>query len=207
MQPVVAALSVYPLPELWVGRVLLWHEAVAELRLEFAQLLKSYAPRISLARPPVESNALELSNAFRCYRTWLSFLMQPVVVALVVYPVPERGVGSVLSWHSAVAKLRLELAQLLKSYAPRINLACPPVETNSIERSNTLSCHGTWIPVLVQPVGGALSRNPIAELGVGGILAWHAAVAELFLELTQLLEVVAPLRVMAKCCISILKRY
>jgi len=182
MQPVVAALSVYPLPEIWVGSVLLWHEAVAELLLEFAQLLKSYAPRISLARPPVESNALELSNAFRWYGTWLSFLMQPVVVALSVYPLPEIWVGSVLSWHEAVAELRLEFAQLLKSYAPRISLARPPVESNALERSNALSCHRTWISFLVQPVGGALTVYPLPELWVGSVLSWHEAVAELRLE-------------------------
>ena len=201
MQLVVAALSRNPLPERGVGRIPCWHEAVAEVRLEFAQLLKSYAP-ISLACPPVESNTLELSNTLRCYVTWLSFLMQPAVIALIVYPLPELWVGSVLLWHEAVAELRLEFAQLLKSYAPRISLVWPPVETNSIERSNTLSWHRTRIPLLVQPVGDALSQNPIPELGVGRILAWHAAVTELHLELAQLSELVAPLRVtiIISCC-------
>ena len=44
MQPMGGALIVYPLPELWVGSVLSWHEAVAELRLEFAQLSELVAP-------------------------------------------------------------------------------------------------------------------------------------------------------------------
>ena len=48
----------------------------------------------------------------------------------------------------------------------------------------------------MQPRGGALSSNPIAEVGVGGMLAcWHEAVAKLHLELAQLPELVAPFRV------------
>ena len=128
--------------------------------------------------------------------------MQPVVGALSRNPVPERGVGRILAWHEAVAELRLEFAQLLKSYAPRNSLAWLPVETNSIERSNTLSCHGTWLSFLMQPVFVALIRNPIPELGVGRILAWHAAVTELHLELAQLSELVAPLRVTSSLIIS-----
>ena len=69
---------------------------VAELRFEFAQLLTSYAS-ISLAWPPVESNTRELSNTLRCHGTWLSFLMQSIKPALSRNPLPERGVGSVLS--------------------------------------------------------------------------------------------------------------
>ena len=40
----------------------------------------------------------------------------------------------------------------------------------------------------------ALPRNPLSELGVGRILLWHDAVAELYLIFTDLPEVVAPLR-------------
>ena len=41
MPPVVAALSVSPNPELGVVRILLWDEAVAELRREITQFLTS----------------------------------------------------------------------------------------------------------------------------------------------------------------------
>jgi hypothetical protein len=42
--PAVAALSRNPLPELGVGSVPLWHEAVTELYLAFKQLRKAFAP-------------------------------------------------------------------------------------------------------------------------------------------------------------------
>ena len=58
----------------------------------------------------------------------------------------------------------------------------------------------------MQPRGGALSSNPIAEVGVGGMLAcWHEAVAKLHLELAQLLELVAPFRVLKIIIISSFK--
>jgi len=66
VKPVVPALIRNPLPELGAGRILFRHEAVPELYLVVAQLLKLYAPngcQISLICPPVESNTLELSNA------------------------------------------------------------------------------------------------------------------------------------------------
>ena len=44
IQPVVASLTRYPITELGICSVMLWHEAVAELCLEFTQLLKSCAP-------------------------------------------------------------------------------------------------------------------------------------------------------------------
>jgi hypothetical protein len=70
--------------------------------------------------------------------------MQLVVATLRPNPFPELGVGRISEWHEVVTKLRLEFAQLLKSFAPteyEIRPACPPVETNTIECSNALSCH------------------------------------------------------------------
>jgi hypothetical protein len=73
MQLILSALSGNPPPELRVGRILVWHEAVTEMHLECEQLLKTYPPNrtcpISLASPPVESNTLELSNTLLCHRT------------------------------------------------------------------------------------------------------------------------------------------
>ena len=51
-------------------------------------------------------------------------------------------------------------------------------------------------------MGGALSRNPLPELGAGSVMLWHAAVTELHLELAQLSELVAPLRVTSSLIIS-----
>ena len=193
IQLVVAALLINPLPKLRVGSVLLWHATVAELDPEFAQLLKSYAQRTSLACPPVESNTLELLNTLRCYGTWLSFLIQLVVAALLINPLPKLQVGSVLLWHATVAELYLEFAQLLKSYAPRISLACPPVESNTLELLNTLRCNRTsWLSFLIQLVVAALSVNPAPELGVCSILSWHATVAELHLEFAHLFKPFVP---------------
>ena len=99
-----------PPPEREVGSVLLWHETVAKLHLEFAQLLKLYSPNACTTCLQFESNTLELSNAFRCHITGFSFLIQLVVAALSVNPLPELGVGSVLLRHETVAELCLELA-------------------------------------------------------------------------------------------------
>ena len=48
-----------------------------------------------------------------------------------------------------------------------------PFESNILELSNVLRCHGTWLSFLVQPATDAL-------LGwVGRMRAWHTAVTEL----------------------------
>ena len=113
MQLIVVALVRYPPPELDVGRVVSWHEAVTEFFLEFAQLLKSYLPNginVSLACHPVESNTIECSNAIPCYWTWLSFLIQLVFDALSRNPI----FASLMFWQrivlvdEAVAELSLE---------------------------------------------------------------------------------------------------
>ena len=76
LQPIDGALLQNPMPEVGVGRILAWHEAVTEVLLESAQLVKSYAPYAGQTSPaPVETNTLELSNTLRCHATWLSFLI------------------------------------------------------------------------------------------------------------------------------------
>ena len=121
---------------------------------------------------------------------------------------PELGVGSIPLWHAAVGELDFEFTQLLKVFAPnacQISLACPPIETNTLERSNALLCHGAWLSFFIELVECALSRNPLPELGIGKIPEWHAAVTELDLVFTQFLEVVAPLRVSNSSIISSFK--
>ena len=81
---------------------------------------------------PFESNTLELSNALRCYVTWLSFLTQPVHAALLRNPTPELGVGRILGWHETVAEMHLEFTQLFKPFVPSIIIR-PPFETNTLE--------------------------------------------------------------------------
>ena len=117
---------------------------------------------------PDEPNTLELSNALRCHGTWLAALVQHVVDALSGNPHPEREVGRVPLCYEAVAGLLLVFAQLLKAHAATI-IIWIPVETNTIELSNVLRCHGTWLSFLVEPVVAALSRNPLPELGVGNV--------------------------------------
>ena len=124
--------------------------------------------------------------------------------ALITDPPPERGVGRVSLRHEAVAGLYLVFAQLLKSCGP-ISLGCPPVESNTLERSNTFRCHGTCLSFLIPPVFDALSGNPDPELGVGGVPLWHEAVTELYLVFTQLSKLVAPLRVSNSLIISSFK--
>ena len=162
-QLISSALITSPPSELGVGSVLLWQEAVTGLYLVFAQLLKSCA-LISLGFPPVKSNTLELLNALLCHATWLSFLQRLILSALIPNPPPELGVGSVPSWHEAVAGLYLVFAQLLKSCA-LISLGCPPVESNTLQLSNALLCHATWLS-LIQLAVVALSRSPLPERGV-----------------------------------------
>ena len=114
-----------------------------------------------------KSNTLERSNM-------LSFLVQLVVIGLRHDPLPEVGVGRILDWHEAVADLRLEFKQFLKSYAPNgchISLACPQLESNTLELSHAFGCHGTWLTVLIQPVVRSLIRSPGPKLGVDRILA------------------------------------
>ena len=138
--------------------------------------------------PPVESNTLEHSTTLSCHGTWLSFLIQLVVAALSPNPPPERGVCSVLSRHEEVTEKYLVFGQLLKSYAPTSLVACSPVESNTLERSTTLSCHETWLSFLVQLEVAALSPNPLPELGVYSVMLWHETVAELHLKFTQLFK-------------------
>ena len=114
--------------------------------------------------PSRESNTVERSTTLNCSGTWLSFLIQLAVAALIRKPSTERGVCSVLSWHEAVSELRLVFTQLLKSYAP-ISLVCPLVEPNTLELSNGLFCHRTWLSFLMQLVVAALLRNPKPEPG------------------------------------------
>ena len=120
-----------------------------------------------------EFNTLELSNALRCHGTWLSFLITLIAVALSINPPPERGVGRVLMWHEAVPELYLEFTQLLKAIVPngwQTSRACHPVETNSLERSNALLCHGFWLSFLITLIAVALSRNPPPSLGLTAYL-------------------------------------
>ena len=111
--------------------------------------------------------------------------MLPVGAALLRNPLPELGAGSVLLWHDAVAEFSLEFAQLLKPYAPngcQISLDCSPVESKTLELSNTLLCHSSWLTFCVLPVFRALNRNPPPKLGVGRVPLCYEAVAELSLE-------------------------
>jgi len=71
-------------------------------------------------------------------------------------------------------------------------LACPPVESNTLELSTTLLCNATWLSFLKQLILSALSRNPPPELGVCSVLLWHVAVAKLYLVFEQLLKPCAP---------------
>ena len=85
-----------------------------------------FAPgnRISL---PFDFNTLKLSNALRCYGTWLSFLKQLVVVALHCNPLPKLGAGRILEWHDTVAELHLEFTQLFKLFVPLSAQMCSAV--------------------------------------------------------------------------------
>ena len=145
----------------------------------------------------VKVNTLELSNALSCHMTRLSLLKQLILSALTKNPPPELGVGRILIRNDAVAGLYLVPAQLQKSCAP-ISLGCPPDESNTLELSNALLCHGTWLSFPIQPVVAALSRNPPPELGFGRILIRHEAVAEPYLVFAQLLKSFAPMRA-SKC--------
>ena len=71
--PVVAALRENLYPERGVGsrRILVWHDTVTELRLEFTHLLHSHAPngcKVTLACAQVETNTFECSNVLSCHR-------------------------------------------------------------------------------------------------------------------------------------------
>ena len=189
--PVGFALSKNPIPELGIGSVMLWHEAVAKLSLEFTQLLKPFVPR-TIMWLRLEINTIERSNALRCQLTFLSFLVQLAVVALLRNPIPEREVCRILAWHETVAELNLELTELLKSFTPRKSLGYPPFGSNILELSKSLRCHATWLSFLIQLIVVALSRYPPTELGVGSVLMWHEVVAELCLKGTQLFTPFVP---------------
>ena len=159
----------------------------------------------SISCPSDETKTFELMNVLLCHGTWLPFLIKPVVAALSRNPLPELGAGRILFRHEAVTKLYLVVTQLLKPYAPR--LAYPPVETNIIECSNALLCHGTWLSFPLLPVFTALRKNTPTELGVGSVPSCYEAVAELFLVFTQLSEEVVPLRVISSLNISSFKSH
>ena len=177
--PVAFAFSRNPQPEL--GTDSFWHKAVAE----------STGYQISLACPPIESNTIESSNTLLWHGIWVISLIQPVLIALNRNPFPEVGVPA---WHKAVPDFVLECAHLFKMFVPS-KITCPPIESNTIECSNTLLCYVTWLSLLVHPVLIALMRNPCPEFEVGSVLMWHETVAELHLVFTQLSELVAPFRV------------
>ena len=86
-----------------------------------------------------------------------------------------------------------------------ISPAGPPVKPNTIELSNALLCNDTWFSCLMQPIVAALGRNPPTELGDVSVLPGHEAVAEFYLEVAQLSQVVAPLRVSSSFIISSFK--
>jgi len=100
----VAALLRNSLTEPGVGRVMLWHGAMTELYLVMTQLFKPFVLS-SIILFPFEFKTLEGSNMFRCHGTWLSFLIQPIIAALLRNPFPELGVGRILDWHDAAIKL------------------------------------------------------------------------------------------------------
>ena len=66
-----------------------------------------------------------------------------------------------------------------------------PDEFSTLELSNTLRCHGTWLSFRIQLVVVALSRNPLPE--VGRVLLWSEAVTELCLEFTHLFKTFVPI--------------
>ena len=86
MVPVSKALPRNPLPKAEVGRIPIWHKAVAELHLEFAQLSEVVAPaRLSIS-------FIISSFKSRCIETWfvlvlalaISSLMRPLFGLLFV---------------------------------------------------------------------------------------------------------------------------
>jgi hypothetical protein len=108
IQPVVATLPRSPMPELGVGRVMLWHDTIAKLCFAFKQLFKPVVPT-SLACSPVESNTIECSNMLNCHRSCLFFMIQPIPSALLPNPTPQLGFGRIQFRHDAMAKLFLEV--------------------------------------------------------------------------------------------------
>ena len=60
-------------------------------------------------------------------------------------------------------------------------------KSETLEFSNTLFCHATWLSFEIRFALVALRRNPLPELGTGSILLWHDAVAELRLVFTEFL--------------------
>ena len=185
---VVVSLLRNPSPELEVGRILFWYEAMTELHLEFTQLFLSFAPRGKILLP-FDSNILELSNALRCHKSRLPFLVQLALVALLRSPSPKLGITRILDWYEAVAKLNLEFTQLLTPFVP----SCIPFESNLLDVSNALRCHRTWLSFLVQLVEVSLLQNPPTELGVGRVFFWHETDTELCLVFAQLLKSYAPI--------------
>jgi hypothetical protein len=106
IQLIAVLLLLNPPPKGGVGRILLWHEAVTELYLEFTQLFKAFAPSFSC--PPVETNTIECSNVLSSHGIWLSFLKFPESSALIRNPTPELEVVRIILCHETVAELRLE---------------------------------------------------------------------------------------------------
>ena len=90
MQLVDSAQIRNPLPQLGVGGVPLWHETVTILYLVVTQFSEEVVPS-SLVSPSVETNINKFSNALRVQLSFLSSLMQPVVVALIQNPLPQLG--------------------------------------------------------------------------------------------------------------------
>ena len=155
--PVGAALSHNPPTELGVGRIPFRHVAVTELRLVLTQLFKPFVPIVRFLFPlrcsPVNTNTNECSNMLRFHDTWFSFVIQLEVAALSHNPITELGVGRIPFRHVAVAEVRLEFTQFLKSFVSKghqISLGCSRVETNNIECSNVLGCHETWLFCVIQ---------------------------------------------------------
>ena len=76
VQFVSAALIRNPLPKLWVGSVLVWHEAVTELRLEFTKLSEVVAPL------RVTSSLIISSFKSRCTEIWLVLVLGIAISSL-----------------------------------------------------------------------------------------------------------------------------
>ena len=72
--------------------------------------LKFFKPFVPIIK------TLERFNAHRCHRTWLIFLIQLAEAALSRNPLSELGVGIIIDWHEAVAKLHLEILIAFRDY-------------------------------------------------------------------------------------------
>lgn len=116
--PRLLTLGIHPTSEPFMNLVFLGDLHVAVLFLVGLEFLQPGLPRRQRAKSPSEAERLKLGNPFLRQGGGLSFVLDPVILALRIDPLPQSRVFLPLVGYIARAMLSSVLRQLLKTFVP-----------------------------------------------------------------------------------------